>query len=102
MSTETAVPFAFATTSHMSTALRVEIITEFDDLTRLEAEWTQLWNNSPSATIFQSLPWQRAWWKAFGGGVQLCAPVIWRGNQLVGVLPVIRNRAAIRFLGTPG
>jgi CelD/BcsL family acetyltransferase involved in cellulose biosynthesis len=102
MSTDTAVPFVFTTSSNVSTAVRAEVVTEFGDLTSFDGEWTQLWNESPSATIFQSLPWQRAWWKAFGSGVELCTPVIWKGNEVVGVLPLIRERAAVRFLGTPG
>ena len=102
MSADTAVPVPFATSSHASTAMHTEIVTDFGELINLDAEWTQLWNDCPSATIFQSLPWQRAWWEAFGGGVQLCTPVIWEGNRLVGVLPLIHDHTAVRFLGTPG
>lgn len=102
MSADLAVPFPVATSSHISTALHAEIVTDFCELTKLEPEWTELWNDSPSATIFQRLPWLRAWWKAFGGGVQLCTPVIWRGDQCVGVLPMIRDHNTVRFLGIPG
>lgn len=102
MSADTAVPLAFATESHVCAAMRAEIVTDFDELTSLDHEWTQLWNESPSATIFQSLPWQRAWWKAFGSGLQLCTPVIRKDNEVVGILPLIRDHTTVRFLGTPG
>lgn len=102
MSAETTVPFAFTTASDVNTVMSAEIITDFGELVCLNAQWTKLWNESPSATIFQSLPWQRAWWKAFGSEAQLCTPVIWQGNELVGILPLIRDHAVVRFLGTPG
>lgn len=102
MSAETVVPCEAAKLTQVGASLRAEIITDFGELSDLGDRWAKLWNESPSATIFQSLPWQRAWWKAFGSGVHLCTPVIWKGSELVGVLPLIRDHTAIRFLGTPG
>lgn len=102
MGTETAVSPLLATPSRVITAMRAEIVSDFGELASLADQWSRLWNDSPSATIFQSLPWMRAWWRAFGDGVQLCAPVIWNANEIVGILPLVRDHATVRFLGTPG
>ncbi len=82
--------------------LTTEIVTDFQQLADLAAEWEQLWEVSSSATIFQSLPWARAWWRGFGSQVKLCAPVVRHGRTVVGILPLVHAGTSLRFLGVPG
>src|SRR5579864_2737995 len=83
-------------------AMRSEIVTDFDVLLGSADSWSRLWSESSSATIFQSLPWTRAWWKAFGKHLTLCTPVVSEGSEVVGILPLVRSGSSVRFVGTPG
>lgn len=79
-----------------------EIIEDFDSLRALADEWSKLWSTCKWATIFQSLPWVTAWWRAFGEGLRLCTLVVRQGREVIGILPLVRCGGIIRFLGTPG
>jgi CelD/BcsL family acetyltransferase involved in cellulose biosynthesis len=99
MNAATTPAFVVARPQRAFAYMGAEIITDFEDLA---ADWTRLWEESTSATIFQSLPWIRAWWKAFHHDAQLFAPVVREGETIAGILPLVRNRGGLRFLGTPG
>lgn len=90
------------TTTHVDGAMHPEIIEDFDVLRSMSSSWSRLWSNSRSASIFQSLPWISAWWKAFGKHLALCTPVVYQGSDIVGILPLVRCGSALRFIGTPG
>jgi CelD/BcsL family acetyltransferase involved in cellulose biosynthesis len=81
--------------------LRCEIVTHFDRLEELAAEWNRMWQADSTAEIFQSFPWARAWWSSFGRDRQLCTPVVYEGDRVVLILPLVQQEGTIRFLGAP-
>jgi CelD/BcsL family acetyltransferase involved in cellulose biosynthesis len=83
------------------TADRCEIVRDFSRLEALASEWSRLWAADPRAEVFQSFLWNRAWWRACGGSVELCTPVVFAGSELLGILPVIRRNGRLEFLGAP-
>lgn len=86
----------------MTGTLRSHVATEFEELERLAGEWNRLWRSSLRGEIFSTFAWARAWWKAYGQRRSLCTPVLYRGDVVVGILPMVLEGRLLRFLGTPG
>jgi len=80
---------------------RCELVSNFSRLEALASEWNRLWKTDPRAEIFQGFLWNRAWWRACGGSVELCTPVVFAGSDVLGILPVIRRKGRLEFLGAP-
>jgi len=85
----------------MKAAIRSEVLTEFAQLERLANEWERLWSRNPRREIFTKFAWARAWWQGYGPRRSLCAPAVFNGNRLIGILPVVAEGRTLRFLGTP-
>lgn len=81
----------------MKDALRTEIFTRFERIEALASDWERLWLATPRRCVFSSLAWRRAAWKNFRG--ELHAPVVFRGDRPVGILPVVADGDRLRFLG---
>lgn len=94
---------ALITTSSTSVRalLTCRIVTDFSDLQQIRAEWCRLWKLSPRPYVFQSFEWARAWWTAFGSECRLFAPVVYSGDQVAGILPLVLRGRVIHFLGPP-
>ena len=80
---------------------RSELVTSFERLEELSAEWDRLWQTDPKAEIFQSFAWARAWWQSFGAGLKLCTPVVYERNEVVLILPLVQRADTLGFLGAP-
>lgn len=52
----------------------------------LEAEWSELWQRSPTATPFQHPTWLRVWWKVFAPG-DLFVVTARVDGKLIGIAP---------------
>lgn len=57
----------------------------------LRPDWEALERTSPSATPFQTWTWQRTWWTHFGGLRNPLFFTLHEGNDLVGLMPMVRN-----------
>lgn len=79
--------------------LRCELITDFARLEELSGEWDGLWRADPDREIFQSLAWARAWWRTFGNTLSLCCFAVFEGERIIGIVPLVRDRGALVFLG---
>jgi CelD/BcsL family acetyltransferase involved in cellulose biosynthesis len=64
----------------------IEAIDNAAGLERLEAEWWELWRQTPEATPFQSPAWLIPWWRAFAPG-RLFTLAARRDGRLVGLAP---------------
>jgi CelD/BcsL family acetyltransferase involved in cellulose biosynthesis len=81
--------------------LRCEIVTDFARLEQLAPDWNRLWDHSLRRDIHTRLAWTRAWWRAYGTQVALHTPVVWQGDRLVGILPLVIKHKRLHFLGAP-
>ena len=68
--------------------LRVDRVTSVQALDGLEPHWRALEDLADCNSPFLGWDWQRLWWRHYGGERQLCVLVAWRGDRLVGVLPL--------------
>jgi CelD/BcsL family acetyltransferase involved in cellulose biosynthesis len=81
--------------------LHCEVVNDFRRLEELSSEWKRLWNSDPRAEIFQSPEWAMAWWRSFGHRYTLCSLVVFAGEEVVGIVPLVERKGVIHFLGTP-
>jgi CelD/BcsL family acetyltransferase involved in cellulose biosynthesis len=82
-------------------ALRCEVATDFSELEKVSQDWQRLWQADCRAEIFQTLEWTRAWWQAYGRDFALCSPIVFEGNKIIGILPLVKRGNVVQFLGTP-
>jgi CelD/BcsL family acetyltransferase involved in cellulose biosynthesis len=79
--------------------LRCDLITNFSQLEELSADWDRLWRADPNGEIFQSFGWARAWWRSYGDKISLRALVVFEGERVLGILPLVRDGEQIVLLG---
>lgn len=82
--------------------MAIQAIESLENLRSLKDEWLKLWQESSTATPFQSPDWIIPWWKYFGSG-RLCV-LVWRNDAgLLGIAPLFAyddDRRSLRFIGT--
>jgi CelD/BcsL family acetyltransferase involved in cellulose biosynthesis len=81
--------------------LRCEVISDFSELQKLSSDWERLWQADPRGEIFQTFAWARAWWRSFGHDFTICCPVVFEGNNIIGILPLVKRGNIVQFLGIP-
>lgn len=84
----------------------VREIDQIDDLAAIRDVWTDLLEQTPQASFFQSLEWLEAYWRHFGKGQRLRVQVVESAGNVTGIVPLVvrRERTAIgslRFLTYP-
>lgn len=67
---------------------RIECLREQDAFGRLEAAWSALHRDSPTATVFNSPHYTRLWWRHFGSAGTLQIWVVWEGARPIGIAPL--------------
>ncbi len=90
-----------ASVADIGPALVCDIATEFSKLEQIRSDWDRLYQLSSQPYVFQRFEWARAWWAAFGSRCRLISPVIYRGKDIVGILPLVLRGRRIEFLGSP-
>jgi CelD/BcsL family acetyltransferase involved in cellulose biosynthesis len=80
--------------------LRCELVTDFFRLQSLAPAWERL-NKESCGGAFQSWGWASAFWETHGHALKLCAPVIFAGDTVVGIVPLAIRNGAARLLGEP-
>jgi CelD/BcsL family acetyltransferase involved in cellulose biosynthesis len=83
-----------------SSGLRCELVTDFSRLQLLAPAWERL-NSENCGSAFQSWNWASAFWKAHGHEFTLCSPVIFAGDSVVGIFPLMIRNGIVRLLGEP-
>lgn len=68
----------------------------------LRGSWQELVGSAPGATPFQTYEWQSTWWRRFGGLREPRFFILEEGNDLVGLMPLVRARGAWRTLRPMG
>lgn len=82
-----------------ASTLGCELITDFSRLEALSADWQRLWRADPDGEIFQTFAWARAWWRCYAETVVLCSFAVFEGERVIGIVPLVRDRDRIVFLG---
>ncbi len=80
---------------------RCELITDFEQLNELSANWDRLWRTDPHREIFQSFAWAQAWWRAYSHECSLYCLVIYDDRNVIGILPLVQRGCDLEFLGAP-
>jgi CelD/BcsL family acetyltransferase involved in cellulose biosynthesis len=70
-----------------------------EELTALQAEWSQLLTQHPEPFPFLHPTWQRVWLEEFLGGRELVLLAVRDGESLVGVAPLIREDGRLSLVG---
>ena len=68
----------------------------------LRASWEALVGEAPAATPFQTFAWQETWWRYFGGMRQPRFFTVHEGDDLVGLMPLVRSRGPWRTIRPMG
>lgn len=81
--------------------IRTRLLADWHDVPDIEESWERLLERAGGGSVFQTLPWQQAWWEAFGAGRSLLPIVAHSGGRLVGVAPLVASGGRLHFLGSP-
>src|SRR5512146_933676 len=78
-----------------------EIVTDVARLETIAADWQRLWASSENSEVFQHFGWSRACWKAFASELSLLTPLVYRGDELIGILPLAVKQDTLQFITSP-
>ena len=88
---------ALATPTAAETRLRIETVTSGAGLAALADGWDDLVRAMPRPSPFMLHAWLLEWWRHYGAGAELAVHVAYRGDRLVGALPLhTRRRLGLR------
>ncbi len=77
--------------------LRVETVSSEDEFAQLAGDWDDLVRAMPRPSPFFLHAWMFEWWRQYGRGAELAVHVAFRGDRLVGALPLYtRQRLGLR------
>lgn len=72
--------------------VHVEEVTRTADLDGHRDAWQALHSRSARGDLFNSFEWLRAWLSAFWSGRPISFRFVWRGRELIGVVPLLPDR----------
>src|SRR6266480_7487995 len=79
--------------------LRFETISSEEEFARLAGEWDRLVRAMPRPSPFLLHGWLLEWWRHYGEGCRLSVQAAFRGEALVGALPLVAfTRRGLRVL----
>jgi len=78
------------TTAPVATGrLDVRVCSSWNDLETLRTQWNDLLNTDTTFSIFATPEWLASWWRAYGGGKELCSLAFFSADgELVGLAPL--------------
>jgi CelD/BcsL family acetyltransferase involved in cellulose biosynthesis len=95
------LPLLAGKNASCESGLRCEVVSDFSGLEKISSDWERLWQADNRAEIFQTFAWTRAWWQSYGQEFTICVPVVFDGNKIVGILPLVKRGNIVQFLGLP-
>ncbi|MGV3614536.1 MAG: GNAT family N-acetyltransferase [Fimbriimonas sp.] len=82
--------------------LRTGVLNGAEAFEALRAPWEALVRESASATPFQTFAWQSTWWRHYGGLREARFFTVHEGDDLVGLMPLVRTRGPWRTVRPMG
>ncbi len=79
--------------------LSLKVITDFEELRDLEADWDRLLDQLPSPSPFMSSRWLIPWLEVYGAEGEILILAAYRKNELIGLCPLILRQG--KFLRIP-
>jgi CelD/BcsL family acetyltransferase involved in cellulose biosynthesis len=81
----------------LTTSCSVETVSSESDFARLAGSWDELVRAMPRPSPFLLHAWLLEWWRHYGHDSDLAVQVAYRGDRLVGALPlIVRRRLGLR------
>jgi CelD/BcsL family acetyltransferase involved in cellulose biosynthesis len=90
--TEAATRISVEATTSPQPDLRLETISSEAGLERLAGSWDELVRAMPRPSPFLLHSWLIEWWRHYGQDAELAVHVAYRGDRLVGALPLCTQR----------
>lgn len=72
---------------------------EPESFDNLEKAWRKLLAVCTTNHIFLTPQWQKAWWQTFGNASELVLLSVYKGTELIGIVPLMRQGKTISFVG---
>ena len=72
--------------------MRIQLVDRFSDLQPFARDWNRLLQASSTDSVFLTWEWISRWWEVYGGRCALNVLLAWRGEQLVGIAPLMIGR----------
>lgn len=76
--------------------LRVERVTEVQELIALKDDWDRLVDRSLQPELYVAHDWVSLWCKYFVTKDELCVLLVWDGSCLLGIAPLIRTARSLK------
>jgi CelD/BcsL family acetyltransferase involved in cellulose biosynthesis len=77
--------------------VRIETVSSEAEFARLAGSWDELVRAMPRPSPFLLHAWLLEWWRHYGGDDDLAVHVAYRGDRLIGALPLyVRHRPGLR------
>lgn len=88
-------------------AVEVTLVQDAEALWTRRAEWNALVERSATQTVFQTLDWQRSWWRTLGRDARLLVVLVEAAGEIVAIAPLMvqerrilgRDRRVVEFIG---
>ncbi len=81
------------------TPVRIEVVSSADALAAIGPAWDRLVGQAGITHPFLTHDWILSWWESFGAGRKLHVLLVWEGDELIGIAPLMISRA--RMYGFP-
>jgi CelD/BcsL family acetyltransferase involved in cellulose biosynthesis len=79
--------------------MHIAIIKEVEDLFKIKEDWEALCDAlGDSVSVFSSFEWYATWWRNYSAGASLNMIAMWEADRLVGIAPLMRQKATIHGL----
>lgn len=90
-----------AINSACSSASLLQVCNNWAELEQFTAAWQELLSRNQQLTIFSTPEWLGPWWRAYGDGKQLFAPVfIDSDGNVIGIAPLYLDKRRLRPFGS--
>ena len=92
----------------MTDRIQIRVVDRLADFERLRPAWTELVSRGRSSFVFMTWEWCYTWWQHFAGDRQLFILVVSRGDEPIGIIPLMRyvrpnvvheHRRCLHFIG---